>query len=387
MLGRPLGRRSGRTDRGGRNERKDDGYGALHEGDYSPVPLPFRRTCRWAVPRAIIPARVRCWVIVGVLCLVAVCVGTAGASGDPYRDQIEKIPCPAGPPGWFNPPEGAGGRVILTPLTALTSADDPTTFFGSPVAQLDCAYRTSDGKFLDVFVRYALPIDLNPWNDFYIGCTVTHHPQNSATSAHPWSDTDRTYRVVGAKSWSLATFVDDLKELTPRDVARFEAITNDLLHAAQPYAHNCKLAGNGGAVDIKSIWTFSFDAQTKAAGVTTSGGTSGSFITTAEQSTAGVGTISNLQATDFSIKVSGKGRSGSLEVHIGRPIDFHHSYGSVLRAHVVVVASHEAGCAAGAAGTFKLTVQYLGRPSVSLRVCGRTFLAGQGRVIAQMKTV
>ena len=59
---------------------------------------------------------------------------------------------------------------------------DQTTFFGSPVAQLDCSYRTSDGKYLDVFVRYALPIDLNPWNDFYIGCTVTGHPQSTETA-------------------------------------------------------------------------------------------------------------------------------------------------------------------------------------------------------------
>src|SRR5258708_1759801 len=164
----------------------------------------------------------RARLIVGVLSVLLFSSGTANASTDPFRDQAETIPCPSAPAGWFNPPENAGGRYILTPLTAVAQTDDPTVLFGAPVVQLDCHYRTTGGSDLQVSVRYALPIDINPWNDFYIGCTVTGHPQSVATAAHAWNDRDRIYRVVGAKTWSLATFIDDLGELRKEDVQRFE---------------------------------------------------------------------------------------------------------------------------------------------------------------------
>jgi hypothetical protein len=325
--------------------------------------------------------------ILGVLFLLATGAATARASGDPYADQAEKIPCPAAPTGWFMPAPDAGGRTVLTPLTAVAGGpSDPTTFFGAPVVQVDCHYMTHAGKDFDVAVRYVLPMDLNPWNDFYIGCTITGHPQNVATSAKAWNDKDRIFRIVGAKTWSLATFIDDLKQLTPADVPRFEAIARSMLDDAQPFAHNCKLAGNGKPTDVKALWTFSFDAQTTEAGVTSSGGTTGSFTTTPED-TGAIGTIDHLQANDFRLKVSGKEAKGSLELHVGTAIDFHHGYGAVLRAHVIVLASNEDGCKKGATGQLKLSVQYLSSPSVAVQICGHTYLAGKGTVTAQMKTV
>jgi len=314
-------------------------------------------------------------------------VPSATASQDPYRDQAEKIACPSAPPGWTDPSESAGSRTILTPLTAIVQPLDPTEFFGTPAVQVECDYRTPGGKNLEVFVRYALPIDINPWNDFYIGCTVTGHPQSAGTAAHAWNDRDRTYRVVGAKTWSLATFIDDLKELDSADVTRFETITNRLLAAAQPFAHNCKLAGGGGPVEIKSIWTFSFDAQTSSKGVTSSGKTAGSFVTTPNASGGSVGTISNLFANDFRVRVRSHGATHSLSIHVAGPIAFRHGYGSTLKAHVVVLASTEPGCAKGATGTLMLSIQYLTPSRVAVTVCGQTYLDGKGEVTAQMKTV
>src|SRR4029078_8054278 len=138
------------------------------------------------------------------------------------------------------------------------------------VVQVDCLYRAGGSRDLRVSVRYALPIDINPWNDFYIGCTVTGHPEVVSTAAHAWDDHDRRSRVVGAKTWSLATFIDDLGALRKADVSRFEAMTKTIVGAAPPFSQDCKLPGNGGPVNVKSIGTFSVDAQPTSAGVTSS---------------------------------------------------------------------------------------------------------------------
>lgn len=326
-------------------------------------------------------------IVVGIFGLLVLSGGTAGASGDPYLDQAEKIVCPAAPAGWSNPADSAGGRTFLTPLTPIVQPDGPTEFFGAPVVEVDCHYVTASGKTIAVLVRYALPVDINPWNDFYIGCTVTGHPQNAATSDHAWSKRDRIYRVVAAKSWSLATFIDDLGQVPANDVPRFEAIANEMLAAAQPFAHDCKLAGNGGPVDIRSIWTFSFDAHTSSGGVTSSAGTRGSFATIASAPGASAGTISNLAADNFRLKAASHAGKWWLALHVGTPIGFQHGYGAVLRAQLVVLASSEAGCRKGATGTLTLSLQYLTPPRVSVTVCGHTYLDGKGQVSLQMKTV
>jgi hypothetical protein len=328
----------------------------------------------------------RARVIFGVLSVLLLSAGAASASPDPYRDQAETIACPSAPPGWFNPPESEGGRSILTPLTVISQPDDPTFLFGAPIVQLDCQYRTKDGKDLQVSVRYALPIDINPWNDFYIGCTVTGRPEPVSTAAHAWNDHDRVYRVVGAKTWSLATFVDDLKALQAADVPRFEAMTDAMLKAAQPFAHNCGLAGNGKPVSLESIWTFNFDVQTTSAGVTSSANSSGSFVTTASTGTA-VGAISKLVAKDFRLKVASKGKTEWLAIHVGAPIEFEHGYGSRLRTHVIVIASNDRACRKGSTGTLLVSLQSLTPPRVIVQVCGQTFLDGKGRVSAQIQTV
>ncbi len=325
--------------------------------------------------------------IVGVLSVLVLAAGAASASRDPYRDQAETIGCPSAPPGWFNPPESEGGRFVLTPLTAVAQTDDPTVLFGAPLVQVDCRYLTHDGKALQVSVRYALPIDLNPWNDFYVGCTITGRPEPASTAAHAWNDHDRVYRVVGAKTWSLATFVDDLGELAKNDVPRFEAMTDRMLKAAQPFAHNCGLAGNGGPVSLKSIWTFSFDVQTTTAGVTSRARSSGSFVTTAITSGSAVGTISNLVARDFRLKATSNGTTRSMAIHVGAPIEFRHGYGSLLRAHLVVIASNDTGCRKGSTGTLLLSLQNLTPPRVMVKVCGQTYLDGKGSVTARIQTV
>jgi len=329
----------------------------------------------------------RARVFLGVLSALFLTASSAGASADPYRDQAERIACPSPPPGWMHPSESEGGRSILTPLTAVEQTDDPSVIVGAPVVQVDCHYRTAAGSDLQVSVRYALPIDLNPYNDFYVGCTTTGHPQSVATAPHPWNDRERIYRVVGAKTWSLATFIDALGSLHKGDVPRFEAMTNEMLKAAQPFAHDCKLSGNGAPVRIKTIWTFDFSAKTTSGGVTSSAASSGSFVTTASSSSTSAGAISNLEVNDFRLRVSGNGKTRWLGIRVGDPIEFRHGYGTTLRAEVLVTGSTDTACRKGSKGSLTVALQPLTPAHVAVQVCGHTYLAGKGAVSAVIKTV
>jgi len=326
-------------------------------------------------------------VALGALAVFFSCVASSGASSDPYRDQAETIACPAAPAGWFNPPENAGGRSILTPLTMVEQTDDPSVIVGAPIVQVDCHYRTAAGKDLQVSVRYALPIDLNPWNDFYIGCTATGRPQAPSTAAHAWNARERVYRVVGGKTWSLATFIDDLNALRAGDVPRFESVTRRMLTSAQPFAHNCKLAGKGRPVDIESIWIFSFDIRTTSAGITSSGRSSGSFVARATTSGTGSLTVNSLHATDFRLSLRGKGKPRWLALHIRAPVEFRRGYGSILRTNVVVTGSTDGACRKGSTGTLLVSHPYLSSTRVVVRICGHTYLDGAGRVSARMQPV
>ncbi len=334
-----------------------------------------------------IRARLAC----AILCSAAACLaaaawtGAAGAAGDPYADAADaRIPCPAAPPGWFNPPAGQGGRSDLTPDTALENGAF-TQLFGAPIVQVSCTYATADGKSIAVQVRYALPIDLNPWNDFDVGCSSTHRPPAASLAPQAWNDRDRVYRVIGARTWSLATFDDDLAQLSRADVPRFEAIADTMLHDAQPLAHGCSLAGNGKPVALSAMWVFSFTATTSHGGLVSSAKTTGSFTTTPSSSGINVGAIENLSAESFVLSVVGKGTRTKTTIRVRSPIAFEHSYGSVLRLSVVVARSDGGACRAGSTGTLELAAPLLGPPSVKLVICGRTYLNGKGLVAVDIK--
>ena len=163
-----------------------------------------------------------------------------------------------------------------------------------PSSRSTCVYRAAGGKDLQVSVRYALPIDINPWNDFYIGCTVTATRRSSRPARTPGTttiaSTESSARRPGASPRSSTTS----GVLRKDDVPRFEAMTKAMLKAAQPFAHDCKLAGNGGPVDLKSIWIFSFDVQTTTRGCHEQRPDQRLLRHHREPSGSAVGTISNL---------------------------------------------------------------------------------------------
>ena len=240
--------------------------------------------------------------------------------------------------GWLvKPLRERRGRTILTPLTPLASGLDPTVLFGAPIVEVACYYRTADGKDLEVTVRYALPIDINPWNDFYVGCTALGRQQPVATQAKAWNNRDRVYRVVGANTWSLATFVDDLGELGTNDVPRFEAITNAMLRAAQPFAHDCKLAGSGGPVELTSLWSFSFDRRRRARELRA---VPEQRLGHHHRNHAGERDRNDPRPPRHRLppQAHRKGKTRWLTIHVGAPIEFQHSYGSLLRTQLSVTA-------------------------------------------------
>jgi hypothetical protein len=317
--------------------------------------------------------------------LLAIGVGTAVASGDPYLDQANRVPCPSAPPGWVNPPASENGRTVLTPLTVLTSADGIDVYSAAQAVEIDCDYKTDAGKEIQLSVRYALPSDLNPWSDFYIGCTALDHPEAVSTASEAWSDKTRVYRVVGKKTWSLATFVDPAHQLVDTDIPHFEAIANTLLKGVQSFAHNCSLAGNGKPVGVKSFWKFSFSAHVKSNGMTSSGSTTGSFTTTA--SGTAIGAIGSLEATNFRLSLSDRGAKSGLTVHIAAPLGFTVPYGTKLRARIVVLASNDTGCHKGATGTLLVADPLVGQSTVKLSVCGHSYLDGKGTEDATIASV
>ena len=163
-----------------------------------------------------------------------------------------------------------------------------------------------------------------------------------------------------------------------------------MLKDAQPFAHNCKLEGNGKPVELKSIWTFSFDAHTTSSGRHEHAARRrGSFDTTGEQHRRQ--RRDDQQPPGQRLPAQGdrrKGETRSLELHVGAPIDFHHGYGSAPARPSSSSTSNEAGCGEGRNRDAGALVPVPDRLHASRSaVCGRTYLDGKGAVSAQMKTV
>jgi hypothetical protein len=296
----------------------------------------------------------------------------ASPAADPYADAASIIKCPSGPSGWFVKGEGPDGRYVLTPLT--TQSDSVGSFgYGGTAVEVDCNYWTNAGNHLIVAVRYALPTDFNPFADFYVGCNTNTTGIGGPTGPQPWDDVNRLYRVLSPTSWSYATFYDAYRQLHGGDVGAFEAVTRQMLKSAQPVAHTCNLSLTPQAP--ATIWTFGFDANVKQNGMTTTGGTSGSFVTKPNEH-GGIGQLGSLEATDIVLTMTrGSHTVGSVTLGVVQPVSFAYTYGAALRAIVKVKSSSFAPCRVGATGTLTVTSSV---GAVTLQVCHRALLAGTG---------
>jgi hypothetical protein len=305
-------------------------------------------------------------VAISASCLALASAATSAA--DPYADAASVITCPNGPSGWYVPP-GSDGRYVLTPLT--TSAN--TGAYGGTQVNVDCTYWTHQGGRLTVSVRYALPTDFNPYADFFIGCKTNTTGIGGPTGPKPWDTTDRLYRVLSDSSWSYATFYDAYAQLQGNEVGTFEGIARSMLKDAEPIAHNCQLSLQPTAPS--TLWTFGFDANVTNNGLTTTGGTSGTFLTKPNE-TGGVGQLTRLKAAAIVLKMTqGSKAVGSVTLKLTQAVSFSYTYGAAFRALVQVKSSTYAPCHVGATGTLIVTSS-VGK--VTLQACHRALLQGTG---------
>jgi hypothetical protein len=232
---------------------------------------------------------------------------------------------------------------------------------------------------LIVLVRYALPKSFNPYADFFIGCKTNRMGIGGPTGPKPWDTKDRTYRVLSEKSWSYATFIDSYAELKGEEPAAFAAIARTLLKRAEPIAHDCKLALVPTAP--QKYWIFGFDARVKSNGLTTTGGTSGSFMTRPNEQ-GGTGELGQLKARKIVLRIrEGQKLVGSVTLRVTQPLSFEHSYGAELRARVKVTATTYAPCNKGATGTLMISTR---TGTASLQICDRNMIQGTGNTNARI---
>ena len=194
----------------------------------------------------------------------------------------------------------------------------------------------------------------------------------------PWDNTERLYRVLSPTSWSYATFYDAYARLQCNEVGAFEAITRTMLKSAEPVAHNCNLALTATA---PTLWTFGFDAKVTNNGLTTTGSTTGTFVTRPNEN-GGIGSLTQLKASNIVGKVShGSKQVGAVTIRVTQPVSFKFSYGAALRALVQVSSSTYAPCHTGPTGT--LTVSTNTR-TATLQVCHRNLIEGTGNTNAHI---
>src|SRR6185437_4234688 len=112
-------------------------------------------------------------------------------------------------------------ETVETPETVPPKVgDDPQNAIGGNVDTISCVYHHADLEQLYVTVSFALPTDLNPFNDFYLGCG---HGDRS------WDDANRIYTVGSPSQWAIAAFSDISHLLSANDVTAFEGVARQLL--------------------------------------------------------------------------------------------------------------------------------------------------------------
>jgi hypothetical protein len=289
--------------------------------------------------------------LAGLVCAVVACAPAAAAT--PVRDP-NTIECPGAPAGWSEPPVL---KTLATPQSVPQASAEEHFATGGNLVTVGCTYHATSARPLTVTVSYALPTDVNPFNDSYWGC---------GRPGMKWDDSYRVYRVSSVNQWASASFNDVWQVLESRDVPAFESVTRRLLANAEGYGHSCDLSARPTA--LKSRYSFDFRLL--------SGGRIHSVFFTEGEPKGGVLRIVQATVTDAPLRVKVGGKTRTLTVRLTRGIDYRPAKASApsrIRYSVQVVGSTVSSCRKGATGTLTIVTS----PSVLLQVCKQSFFRGQ----------
>jgi hypothetical protein len=305
--------------------------------------------------------------VLGVLAILvlaaAVTLPAAGRSSD--------VGCPAGPSGWTSSPQNP-------------QLWGPQQSAGLDNETVTCIYTNGKGLTLSVRAQFALPVDMNPFNDFNFGC-------GSASVA--WNDSSREYLLASTNRWSYVVFQDPESILSSGDVSAFESLSKTLLQSTDGVAHTCSLKTAKTAVT--NTWQFAFRLDLARKGFSASAVVGshtanqveaqpvddGSFET---KNTGKSSQILDVKAPLIPVAVSDGGKHYTLTLRLEQGVSFRYHAAALkggvstakaqLQVKVRVVRSNEPACRARSTGTLTLSTL---PSSASLDLCGSLFRTGK----------
>jgi len=283
--------------------------------------------------------------------MAAVMVPVGGAAG-PVQKGPDAIACPAAPQGWNHP---AVAKTVSTPQT--TSGGYGSNYEqvagGGNAVTVTCEYHNTSVKQVYVAVSFALPSDLNPLNDFDLGCS---------RGDVNWNSSDRVYRVSSPDQWALATLVDDRASLRTNDVPAFQRVTRGLLQNAKGYGHSCVVTPRPTELRAR----FYFDIRAGGDNI------KATFWSPPSPSKSGIYSINEITPVTAALQVNTKVGVRVLKIRFTRGIDYRLQTAKLparVRFGVSVAASKIPSCRTGATGTLTISTPL----SVVVDVCGQSF--------------
>jgi hypothetical protein len=289
-----------------------------------------------------------------VACSLASLVGlllAVAASGGPGKG-VDSIGCPPGPSGWNNPPVTKGITAPQTTNNGYGGGYEQVAAGGN-VATVTCSYHNTTSKQVYVAVSFALPTDLNPLNDFDLGCS---------RGDAGWNATERVYRVSSRSEWALATLTDSGRYLQAGEVPAFEGVTRELLRNAKGFGHSCVVAVRPTEVPSR----FFFDIKVGGDNL------KATFWTPPSPDKSGVFPIEKISPARAKLQVNTSNGMRTLGIAFTKGIDYRIQTGhspARVRFHVRVTTSHVPACSAGATGQLTIATPI----DVAIDVCGRRF--------------
>jgi hypothetical protein len=299
--------------------------------------------------------------------------GLAAASDDVYT-------CPAAPQGWAQ----FATNPILTGPTSIMGDHTATLEPGSTQEVVNCDYFNANKSHVRVTGDIALPIDLNPINDFYYGC-------GSRLDSHDvkWDSVNRTMLIQSRTSWAFAIVTDPFHAFENSDVIDFQKVATQLLQSISGKAHTCAL-DTVNPTEAPASWGFDFELSITTGsngvfdafgGIGTSGPARlplGSFVTEGGPDAKNHYKVTSISLPDVDLTVVQHGASRHLTLKFTKAVRFY--YKAPLAAFVVgvkVANSHVPGCPNGSTGTLGATSVFsstiVGPKTLHLKLCGSLF--------------